>query len=79
MANHMRKAPHTFLSDTTGHSNPGPAPQDEPHSLPLMRQPWFIFTVLLTVLFIGTSTFLFFIWGLPILIDVVTAAGNSTA
>jgi hypothetical protein len=73
MTNHIERAPHTFLSGTTGRSNPDPAPQDDEPHRPLMRRPWFIVALLLAVLFIGACVYLFFTWGLPILMQIIDA------
>jgi hypothetical protein len=73
MTNHIEKAPHTFLSAAAGGNDPDPAPQDDDPRRPLMRQPWFIFVLLLVVLFIGACVYLFFIWGLPLLLQLIDA------
>ncbi|WP_336714539.1 hypothetical protein [Arthrobacter sp. USHLN218] len=72
MTNHIEKAPGTFLFGTTGHSNSDPAPHDDEPYRPLFRRPRFIVTLLLlVVLFLVAFVYVFFTWGLPILMNII--------
>ncbi|GLB65834.1 hypothetical protein [Arthrobacter mangrovi] len=72
MTNHIEKAPNTFLFGTTGHSDPNPARRDDEPYRPLFRRPRFVFALLLlVVLFLATFAYLFFAWGLPMLMDAI--------
>jgi hypothetical protein len=75
MTNHIEKAQHTFLFGTPGHSDPDPAPQHGEPDRPLRWRPWFFFWLLVVVLFLGACAYVFFAWGLPLLMQIIEASG----